>query len=166
MARPHRAVLAATMSLALLFGFFHLVVSDSQYNFERLHVFLFNLCSGGAVLLYFTAGRNEVGPTVLVYFALSLLYAVSAFLRWYGVTLTLSVPLLLLVEWTRIKRFSLLPVDFFRQTVSVGQKFHQAAVLCLSLAIVFAVMAFNFLGYGLLAILNPRAAEEGRGEST
>jgi len=42
------------------------------------------------------------------------------------------------VEKVRIQRFGLLPWDFFKKEVLVADKFHQAALLCLSIGILMA----------------------------
>ncbi len=67
------------MSLALAFGFFHVFIPDFKYDFDRLHIFLFNLCSGGSILLYFASEEKKFSPKIYVYFALSLAYALTAF---------------------------------------------------------------------------------------
>ena len=42
------------MFTALFFGFLHLFIPWSNpYNFERLHIFLLNLCNSGTILIYF-----------------------------------------------------------------------------------------------------------------
>jgi hypothetical protein len=47
-----RTILMGLMSAALLFGFLRLFVAGATLNrFERLHIFLFNLCSSGTVLI-------------------------------------------------------------------------------------------------------------------
>jgi len=136
--RPgHKAVLATLMSVALGFGFLHLFIGDYQYDFDRLHIFLFNLCAGGFLLLRHTQGGPRVTANLYAYLVLSLGYAASAFFELYPVTLMLSLPLALLVEAVRIKRFGFLPLDFLR-TVPRHEKFLQAAMLCLSMAIVIA----------------------------
>jgi len=142
---PHQLLFGGTMSLALAFGSLHLFVPDFELDFNRLHIFLFNLCAGGSILLFhaITTDTMHFGPPrglprrVLVYFALSLLYAISAFLELYPATLVLSVPLVIIVESVRIQRFGLFPFDFFRP-VHTGQKFLQAALLCLSIGTTFA----------------------------
>ena len=51
------------MSIALLFGFLHLFLPGFKYNFERLHVFLFNLCCGGTIILYYTEKKKKLSLT-------------------------------------------------------------------------------------------------------
>ncbi len=125
-----------TIVSAFFFGFFH-HWNQSQLNFDRLHVFLFNLCSGGAVILYYTEGASRVSRRVALYFFTAILYAFSAFFEYYSVTLVLSVPLFFLVESIRVKRFSLFPKDFFT-SVPISEKFLQASLCCLSSAIFIA----------------------------
>ncbi len=132
-----KILFGSVMTLSLLSGFLHVVWPESPCSFERLHVFGFNLLTGGSLILYHTQGRGVLTRRVRTYFALALLYAFFAACGWYVPTLILSVPLFLVVESVRIQRFSLLPLDFFRRA-PVSDKFNQASLLCLSLAIFFA----------------------------
>ena len=125
------------MALALLFGFLHPIWPDSPVSFKRLHIFLFNLLVGGSLILYYTEG-TKISGRVRLYFGLALAYALFAAAGLYIPMLLLSIPLLLVVEWVRIRRFSLFPHDFFRRTAPVSEKFNQASLLCLSIGIVFA----------------------------
>ncbi len=126
------------MITALVFGFIHVYFPLDNYSFERLHIFLFNLCSGGTILLYYTQAESEVSKTVMLFFAGSLVYALSAFFKIYPITIFVSILLYVLVERVRIKRFTLFPVNFFKSTEPVSEKFHQASLLCLSTGIIMA----------------------------
>ena len=126
------------MIIALVFGFIHIYFPIEKYSFERLHIFLFNLCTGGSILLYYSQGRREVSKTVRLFFVGSMVYALSAFLLLYPITLLVSVLLFILVEKVRIQCFSLIPVDFFKPEITVSQKFHHASLLCLSIGVVMA----------------------------
>ncbi len=137
MSNQARILFGVVMTLALLFGFLHVIWPGSPCSFERLHIFGFNLLTGGSLILYHTQGRGVLTRRVRTYFALALLYALFAAAGWYIPTLILSVPLFLVVESVRIQRFSLFPFDFFRR-VPVSDKFNQASLLCLSLGIFFA----------------------------
>ena len=130
------------MITALVFGFIHVYFPADNYSFERLHIFLFNLCTGGTILLYYTQGRVKVSKTVSFFFLGSLIYAFSAFFKIYPITIFVSVPLFVLVEKIRIKKFSLFPIGFFKSKEPVSQKFHQASLLCLSMGIVMAGLVF------------------------
>ena len=128
------------MSLALFFGFLHLFIPPETvpYNFDRLHIFLFNLCSGGAILLYFTEGKKEVSPKIVVFMVMTIIYALFAFFEIYIPVLLITLILAAIVESDRIKKFSFFPWDFFRASVPVSAKFHQAALLCLSLGLLIS----------------------------
>ncbi|MCF6247312.1 MAG: hypothetical protein L3J69_08115 [Desulfobacula sp.] len=126
------------MITALCFGFVNIYFPVENYSFERLHIFLFNLCTGGSILLYYTQGRAEVSKTVRLFFLASLVYAFSAFFKAYPLTLVVSLLLCFLVEKVRIERFAFIPRVFFAKSESVSQKFHQAALLCLSIGIFMA----------------------------
>lgn len=130
----HRLALGAIMTVALAFGFLHLLVADPPHDLDRLHVFLFNLCAGGAILVHYGRGIGPVRPSEYLYLALTLAYAISAFFEHYLVPILLSVPLIALVESVRIRRFgSFFPWRFFRAG-EVSDKFLEAALLCLSMA--------------------------------
>ena len=128
------------MITALVFGFIHVYFPADNYSFERLHIFLFNLCTGGSILLYYTQGRKKVSKTIKFFFLGSLIYAFAAFFKIYPITILVSVPLFILVEKIRIQRFSFFPVLFFKFKEPVSEKFHQASLLCLSIGIVMAAM--------------------------
>jgi len=133
-----RIALIVTMSSALAFGFLDPLFPEAAISLKRLHVFLFNLLSGGSLIVYYSAGRKVLSPKVLLFFLLALAYALCAAARWYIPALVLSAPLFAVVEWTRISRFALLPLDFFRPSIRVHDKFHQASLLCLSIGVMIA----------------------------
>ena len=145
MTTSHKLLFGATMAMALAFGFFHSLWPDPDLDFDRLHICLFNLCAGGALLLHhaIATGGTHLGRVpgvpkrVHAYFALSVLYAVTAFLELYPVTIAVSIPLVVLVESVQIERFGLLPLDFFRR-VRTDEKFLHAALLCLSIGAILA----------------------------
>jgi type IV secretory pathway VirB3-like protein len=125
------------MASALFFGFLHLFVTDgSLQNYERLHIFLFNLCSGGTILIFYTEDSREISKKALCYLALSLLYAILAFLKHYQPAIITAFILAVIVDSVRIRKFSVFPVAFFKAQTPVAEKFHQAALLCLSCALV------------------------------
>ncbi|MCK5695682.1 MAG: hypothetical protein KAH62_03615 [Desulfobacula sp.] len=123
---------------ALIFGFIHIYFPAENYSFERLHIFLFNLCTGGTILLYYTQGRVKTSKTIKFFFLCSLIYAFSAFFKLYSITILISIPLFVLVEKIRIEKFSLIPIQFISSKEPVSEKFHQASLLCLSTGIVMA----------------------------
>ena len=136
MSRLAKFILLVTMTTALACGFLHHLIPPAVLNFERLHIFLFNLCSGGSLLLYFTENHRRVSRLTRLFFVLSLAFAFSAFGQWYLPCLV--IPLLLggIVERIRINHFgSLLPRTLWSKNETVSRKFHQAALLCLSLGL-------------------------------
>ncbi len=88
--------------------------------------------------MYYTQKRVDISKTVLMFFFGSLVYALSAFLKIYPVTIFISGILFFLVEKVRIQKFSLIPLQFFRKDELVSRKFHQASLLCLSIGLVMA----------------------------
>ncbi len=130
------------MSVALAFGFFHHITPSKEFDFERLHIFLFNLVSGGTLLLFYTEGKRELSRRGRVFVCIALLFTVVAFFECYLSALFLAFILALLVNFIRVKYFgSLLPKSIFTGEETVSRKFHQAALLCLTLALFLSVFA-------------------------
>ena len=130
-----RFFVLALMVTAFMFGFADQVWDK---NFERLHIFLFNLCAGGFTILYHTENSPSPSPRCYLFLALSLVYAVLAFFKVYPAAALISFVLGILVESIRIRAFSLFPQELFDARVSVVDKFHHASVLCLSLGLFIA----------------------------
>lgn len=127
-----RYLLFTTMALAFVFGYLDLYLDR---NFERLHIFLFNLTSGGFTILYFTEGKSIPSIKTLVFFFLSIAYALLAFFEAYFPAAAVAIILALIVESYRIKKFQIFPHSFFKIKSSASVKFHEAALLCLSIAL-------------------------------
>lgn len=138
MTTPLKFFFSALMITALCFGFADIYFPLGRFGFERLHIFLFNLCTGGTILLLFTEGRGGFSGRTGSFLGFSLVYALSAFLEVYPVTILLSLVLAGIVESVRINRFSFFPGNFFSLTRSVSGKFHHASLLCLSIGLVFS----------------------------
>ena len=136
-----KIILAVLMPLALAFGFFHIFVPENWgMNFERLHIFLFNLCSGGMVIIYFTEEKSDLTAKSALFLLLSISYAILAFLELYPFAIAISFILAAIVEQIRIKHFSFFPKDFFKGNVPASEKFHHASLLCLSVGLVISAM--------------------------
>jgi hypothetical protein len=134
--RSFKWVLLLMMTAALTCGFLHHVVPPAVLNFERLHIFLFNLCSGGTLLLYFTEGKAALSRRAAIFLLVSLAFALCAFFHWYLPAMLLPLILGVLVEQVRINHFgSCFPHALFSRRERVSRKFHQAALLCLSLGL-------------------------------
>ncbi len=123
------------MCSAFIFGYLHLFVN---HGFERLHIFLFNLTAGGSIILYYTETRAIPSIRVILFFFLSIVYAVSAFLEIYPLSIVITIILSLIAETIRIRTFSFFPKDFFRKDAELSKKFQQASLLCLSMALMIA----------------------------
>ncbi|MBF0241531.1 MAG: hypothetical protein HQK64_03530 [Desulfamplus sp.] len=126
------------MIVALCFGYAAIYFPLENYDFERLHIFLFNLCTGGTILLYFTEGIGRISLRTGLFLALSLFYAFFAFFEIYPMTIIISLGLASIVESLRIERFSIFPSGFFSMKESVSAKFHQASLLCLSIGLIMS----------------------------
>ncbi len=134
-----KTILLLVMTIALGCGFFHHIVPPEVYNFERLHIFLFNLCGGGTLLVYVTENKKNLSPLGKWFFILSLVFALSAFMQWYSVTLFVPLVLAVIIEKVRFDHFgSLLPKGLFSRNERTSRKFHQASLLCLSIGLVMS----------------------------
>jgi hypothetical protein len=134
-----RLIFLIMMALALFFGFLHLFIPpELDINFNRLHIFLFNLCSGGTILIYFTEDKKRMGGKSLAFMILAICYALLAFLKAYLPAMAISIMLAVIVESVRIKRFQVFPSDFFKPSVPASEKFHQASLLCLSVGLIIS----------------------------
>jgi hypothetical protein len=130
-----RFFILGLMVIAFMFGFTDQIWDK---NFERLHIFLFNLCAGGFIICYHTENQPSPSPRCYLFLVLSLAYAVLAFLKLFTAAALISFSLGIVVESIRIRAFSLLPGELFDLKVSVVDKFHHASVLCLSLSLFIA----------------------------
>jgi hypothetical protein len=128
------------MTIALLFGLIDNWMPEIDVSYKRLHIFFFNLCVGGALILYHTEGQKCLSKKVWWFYIFSLAYAVCAAVGAYIPVLILSVPLLGIVEYVRNRHFSFLPLNFFSTKASLDKKFNHASLLCLSSAIVVAAL--------------------------
>lgn len=130
------------MTIAMTCGFLHHIVTPDLLNFERLHIFLFNLCSGGTLLIYFTEDRRQLSRKGFVFLLLSLTFAFCAFMKWYGPTLMIPLALAVIIENVRVAHFGrCLPTALFSRKEGISKKFHQASLLCLSLGLVISSLA-------------------------
>lgn len=131
-----KTILLVMMTTALACGFLHHLVPPATLNFERLHIFLFNLCSGGTLLVYYTEGGATLSRRAMLFLTLAIAFALCAFLHWYVPSMLIPLALAHLVEAVRIDHFgSRFPRALFAFREPVSRKFHQAALLCLSLGL-------------------------------
>ncbi|MBW1636319.1 MAG: hypothetical protein JRJ68_08605, partial [Deltaproteobacteria bacterium] len=119
------------------------------------HIFLFNLCSGGTLLIYFTEDRPYLTTRAVLFLLLSLAFAFCAFMEWYIPTLIIPLGLAVITEKVRVQHFgSCLPRGIFSSEESISRKFHQAAILCLSLGLLISIPATLNSEYGHWLSLN------------
>lgn len=134
-----KGIVLVMMTVALTCGFLHHLVSPAVINFERLHIFLFNLCSGGTLLIYFTEERPMLSKRAMLFLMLAVLFAFCAFFQWYLPAMIIPLVLAMLVDQVRVDHFgSRIPYALFSSHERVSRKFHQAALLCLSLGLLFS----------------------------
>ena len=137
------------MTVALTCGFLHHLIAPTVLNFERLHIFLFNLCSGGTLLVYFTEGTRQLTKKTWAFLLLSLTFALCAFMEWYASTLMIPLLLAILIEKVRRDHFgSCLPTALFSRRESTSRKFHQASLLCLALGLLMSSLAIYNSEFG------------------
>lgn len=142
MSHQLKTTLWLIMTTAMTCGFLHHLVPPSAINFERLHIFLFNLCAGGTMLIYFTEGWSRLTFRGCAFLLLSLAFALCAFLQWYLPTLFIPLFLAGIIERVRIRHFGrCIPLALFSPGESTSRKFHQAALLCLSLGLMISSLA-------------------------
>jgi hypothetical protein len=149
MSQQFKTTLWLIMTTAMTCGFLHHLADPAEMNFERLHIFLFNLCSGGTLLLYFTEDRPQLSIRGRAFLLLSLTFALCAFLRCY--TPALLIPLLLaaIIESVRVRHFGrCIPIALFSAAESTSRKFHQASLLCLSLGLLTSSLAIYNSEFG------------------
>ena len=132
-----KIIFAFLMTLALAFGYLDYFVHSTR-SFERLHIFLFNLCSGGTIILYFSEAQRRLPPRCAVFLVLGIAYAVLAFLEQYIPAMAISLIMAGIVESVRMKNFSVFPWGFVRCHEPVSAKFHQASLLCLSMGLLIS----------------------------
>lgn len=168
MSKHLKVILWCMMTAGFIFGYAGLILPGQtailetprpgEFQYQRLHVFLFNLVAGGTVLLYFTEGKHRLSWRGWTYLVASLTFSILAFLNRYMPAIVLAVLLAAIVESVRMERFAFFPSDFFKLSVPVARKFHHAAVLCLSVGLLIcaAVMLDNqylhFLNMPLLLL--------------
>ena len=110
-----RIILMGLMTAALIFGFLHLFVPGATlYNFERLHIFLFNLCSGGAILIYYSESQKVLSTKGRLFLTLAVIYAILAFAKLYLPAVIIAFSLAVIVDSVRIRKFSLFPANSSR----------------------------------------------------
>lgn len=146
MSTPLKLLFLLTMTCALAFGYMHHILPE--YHFERLHIFLFNLCSGGTIILYYTMDRGYMSKRLIAFYLLSFAYAFFAFFEIYPPAIGISLVLFAIVESVRNSKFSFFPFDFFTLKVPSADKFHHASLLCLSMGLLISVFAIINSEYG------------------
>ncbi len=88
MHQGYKILFGGVMWMALAAGFLRPLAPDVHW--ERLHIFLLNLCAGGTLLLFFTQGEKRPSKLVLAFGLLSFGYALLASLEYYTPALLLS----------------------------------------------------------------------------
>ena len=124
-----------TMSAAFIFGFLDILL---PMNFERLHIFLFNLTSGGFTILYLTGGRRFPSWRLILFYLLSVTFALLAFFKIYLPAAAAGLALAIIVESYRREKFSFFPYMFFRVKEPASAKFHHASLLCLVIGLLMS----------------------------
>lgn len=141
MDRNVKILLFITLSLAVVFGFLPAFgFSPQSHPVSVLHVFLFNLTSGGMLLTIHVRGKKSPDLFELVFLVGGLVFAAGAYFNLPLVNIVSALVLGLMVEALRWRKFSWFPSEFFRPA-PVSRKFEQAALLCLSLGLFICAAA-------------------------
>ncbi len=136
--RNTKILLFICLFLAVGFGFAPAAGFGADHHpFAVLHVFLFNLLSGGLLLILYVRGKKAVGAFEIVFMAGAGVFALGAFFKMPAVNVLTAVLLGAMVEGIRWRKFSWFPYEFFT-AAPVSRKFEQAALLCLSLGLFIA----------------------------
>ncbi|MCX8084427.1 MAG: hypothetical protein N3C60_05845 [Calditerrivibrio sp.] len=139
MSEKNRSLFYTIIMLALIFGFMHHFFPE--IHFERLHIFLLNLCTGGTLIIYFTEGSIVFTRKTTIFFISSFLYAIFAFLEKYELAIIIAIIMFLVVESVRLKRFGFFPIQFFNNNYKMSERFHHASLLCLSIGLLLSTFA-------------------------
>jgi len=128
--------ISGLMWTAMVFGFMDKLFPDIQIlHFNRLHIFLFNLCSGGSIVYASTIKKPIFSKKSLEFTIISIIFAIFASLQIYSISIFCAFYLSFLVENSRIKKFKFFPYIFFDKKADVSEKFHNASLLCLSMGL-------------------------------
>lgn len=143
-----KVILWVLMTAGFIFGYAGLILPGQTailetprpgtFQFQRLHIFLFNLVCGGTLLLNYTRDEHNLSRQDWLYLIVSLAFSVVAFFNRYLVAALLAIVLAILVESVRIKLFGFLPTELFRLKVPLARRFHHSAILCLSLGLLIS----------------------------
>jgi hypothetical protein len=136
-----KGVVAVLMWIALFFGFAnHFIPKIEGLHFERLHIFLFNLCAGGSIIYSYTIQERFLSLKTAPFLIISFIFALAAFSEFYIISIICAFTLSFLAEMARSKRFGFFPWMFFKRRVIVHRKFHNASMLCLSMGLFISAL--------------------------
>jgi hypothetical protein len=158
-----KAILWILLTAGFIFGYASLVLPGQTailetprpgtFQFQRLHIFLFNLVCGGVLLLYFTLAKQRVSWREWLYLVIALTFSMMAFLNQYLAAALLAISLAIIVESVRVKAFRAFPIDLFQTKIPLYRRFHHSALLCLSLGLLISAgVIFDNLYFHLLKL--------------
>jgi hypothetical protein len=158
-----KVILWILLTAGFIFGYASLVLPGQTailetprpgtFQFQRLHIFLFNLVCGGVLLLHFTLAKQRVSWREWLYLVVALTFSVMAFLNQYLVAALLAISLSIIVESVRVEAFNAFPIDLFQTKIPLYRRFHHAALLCLSLGLLISAgVIFDNLYFHLLKL--------------
>lgn len=125
------------MTLALCFGFLNNYIEG--YNFERLHIFLFNLCSGGSIIILYTS-RFKINNLIVIFLLIAcFLYTLFAFEHSYLYSSVFAMIIFFITEYIRHKYFG--SIYNFLRRIKLSTKFNHASLLCLSIGLIISIFA-------------------------
>ena len=97
MSARSKVVLIVLMSIALMFGYLNRLFPEWQLrDFERLHIFLFNMVAGGTIILHYSQRRvgrrsKDFSRSVTAYLLLGVAFTALVYFDRYLVAMALLV---------------------------------------------------------------------------
>lgn len=139
MRKRYRLLFMFIMVAALGFGYLHHMVPGA-HNFERLHIFLFNLTSGGTSILYYIENKKGMSVRVRFFLVFSVVFAVFAWLELFVPAAVCGLGLAIIAESVRCNAYSFFPKEFFLRGHTTSDRFAHASLLCLVLGLLASVL--------------------------
>ncbi len=141
MTRSLRSLVFVTLVFSIAAAVVSIMMeADLVKSFSALHVFLFNLTSGGLLIMTLAWNRRDLALEGATFYVACLIFSFAASFGSYLLAVVSALTLAILVEFTRWRIFSFFPFEFFSKK-QVSCKFEQASLLCLSLGLIICAVA-------------------------
>ncbi|MFO8057498.1 MAG: hypothetical protein R6V10_09395 [bacterium] len=141
MARSLRLLLFMTLILSIACAVVAGIVENGLVtSFTVLHVFLFNLTCGGLLIVTYLWNRRDLALEGATFYVACLVFSFAAAFGSFLLAVVSALILSAMVEFTRWRKFSFFPLDFFKKRPT-SEKFEQASLLCLSIGLFICALA-------------------------